>query len=131
MGLLVNGELGEAQWSALEQTFSDTLDVYHRLSQRTPNWIELSQESYGELTAIAIVRDVLSLSPEEIYTIVEFFRERFPDRLVSEAIEFAHEDEWIAQDEMIADLLADVEEGRKGRNLIAIREDGRVMVFQK
>lgn len=132
MGLVITGAMTDADWNRTEQDLFDTLDVYHLLEQRQPSVLDVAMESYGELTSIAITRDVATFSPEEIYTIVEFFKERFAGRLVTEGVEWpANEDEMIAQDELIEDLVADLEENRSSRNLIAIREDGRVMVFRK
>lgn len=129
--LLLSGELQEQEFARTRELLMDTLEVYHLLDQRPIAVLEISCESFGDLTQVAITRDVASMSPEEIYTVNEFFRERFAGRLVTEVVEFAGEEEMIAQDEMIQEILADLGEGRGGRNLIAIREDGRVMVFQK
>lgn len=131
MSLLMTGEFTDADWEAARQTLLETLDVYHMLEQRRPATLEVVRESYGELTAVSVTRDVPTFSPEEIYTILEFFRERFSGRLVTEVMDWAGEDDLAAQDEMIEEILIDLEESRSGRNLIAIREDGRVMVFQK
>lgn len=131
MGILVKGDLLEAEWDSMQEALLDSLEVYHLLEQRRPTVMEVSCEGYGELNAVAVVRDVATLSPEEIFMIMEFFRERFPGRLATETIDFGAEDEWNAQDELIEEILDDLGEGRSGRNLIAIREDGRVMVFQK
>jgi hypothetical protein len=131
LSLLITGELAAEEWAKTESALLDMLDVYLLLGQRQPSVMEVERESYGDLTAIAITRDAATFTPEEIYTMVEFFRERFAGRMVSELVDFGAEDEWTAQDEMIEDLLADLESSRNARNLIAIREDGRVVVFQK
>jgi hypothetical protein len=131
MSLLIHGDLPEEEFARVEEALFDSLEVYHMLEQRQPTTVEVDLESYSGLTAIAITRDAQTLSPEEIYMIVEFFRERFAGRLVTEPGDFQAEDEMLAQDELIEEILAELEEGRNGRNLIAIREDGRVMVFQK
>ncbi len=129
--LLVTGGLTEAEFDRLRRLLTDTLEVYNMMDQRRPAVLEIRQESFGELTSLAITRDVVTLTPAEIWTIIEFFRDRFEGRLVAEPVDYAGEDELIAQDEMIEQIIAELEGGRTGRDLIAIREDGRVMVFQK
>lgn len=129
--LLVTGELPPDEFGRLRQLLTDTLEVYNLMDQRRLAVLELRQESYGELTSLAITRDVVTLTPAEIWTIIEFFRDRFEGRLVAEPTDMVGEDELIAQDEMIQQIIAELEGGRSGRDLIAIREDGRVMVFQK
>jgi hypothetical protein len=128
--VLLTGTLGATEFEQLRTLLVDTLEVYHLLSQRRSAVLEVSQDAYGDLTAINLSRDTKTLSPEEIYMVSELFRERFSGRLVVETVEYAGEDELMAQDEMIQDMLVDLESSRGGRNLIAIREDGRVMVFQ-
>lgn len=129
--LLITGGLSAEEFGRLRQLLTDTLEVYNLMDQRRPAVLQLRQESYGELTSLAITRDVVTLTPAEIWTIIEFFRDRFETRLVAEPTDLVGEDELIAQDEMIQQIVAELEGGRTGRDLIAIREDGRVMVFQK
>ena len=131
MSLLITGELTEADWTRTEATLFETLEVYHMLEQREPSVVRVDAENLGNLTAISLTRDVTTLTPEEIYTIVEFFRERFTGRLVTEPVEMGSEEDWMAQDEAIESMLATVEQNRSKGNLIAIREEGRLMVFHK
>lgn len=131
MSLLVTGDLTEADWRRTEDGLFETLEVYHMLEQREPTVVHVEADNLGSLTTISITRDVVTFSPEEIYTIVEFFRERFTGRLVTEQVDLGSEEEWMAQDEAIENMLANMEQTRSTKHLIAIREDGRVMVFQK
>ncbi len=129
--LLVTGSLDEPQWQESVRVLEDTLEVYHQLEQRGLEVFRVERETYAEMTAVTITRDTRTLTPEEMYTIVAFFRERFGDRLVSESTDLDGEDEMYAQFEMIQQILADLESARSDQNLIAIRDGGRVMVFQK
>lgn len=129
--LLLVGPLDDEEFSRLRRLVTDTLEVYHLMDQRQTAVLDVSRETYGELISLAISRDVVSLTPAEIWTIMELLRERYEGRLMAEPSEFMGEDEMMAQDEMIEQLLSELEGGRTGRDLIAIREDGRVMVFQK
>jgi len=131
LSLLVSGPLEENEFARMRQRLTDTLEVYNLLDQRRLAVLEITHESFGNLTAFAITRDVASMSPPEIWTIVELFRDWFGGRLVAEAIDMSGEDEMLAQDEMIEEILADLEGGKAGHDLIAIREEGRVMVFSK
>lgn len=131
MGLLIAGGLSDSEFEKVQRELNDTIDVYKMLDQRQPLLVEINRDAYGDLTALSVTRDVHTFTPEEIYTVVEFFRERFQGRLVSEYPDYVGEDEMIAQDEMIQEALADLHAGRSGKNLIAIREEGRVIVFRK
>lgn len=129
--LLLTGTLTEQEFTAMRTVLTDTLEVYNLLEHRQPTILQIRREEFGELTAIFVTRDTATVSPPEVWTVLEFLRDRFPDRLVSESVDYGGEDELQAQDEMIEEILTHMEGGRAARDLIAIREEGRVMVFQK
>jgi len=128
--MLLIGTLTDTEFSTLRTALTDTLTVYNLLERRHPTILEIEREEFGELTALFITRDTTTISPPEVWTVFEFMRDRFPDRLVSESVDQGGDDDLQAQDEMIEEILTNME-GRSARNLIAIREEGRVMVFQK
>lgn len=129
--LLITGIIPPAQLESTVAVLTDTLHVYNRLDQREIALAEITAEEFGGLVAITVARDTTTISPAEVWTVLEFFRDRYGDRLVAEPVEYSGEEELQAQDEMIAEVLLDIQSGRSGRNLIAIREEGRVMVFQR
>jgi hypothetical protein len=132
MGLIFKGPLQDSEWDRVEQDLFDTIEVYHLMQQREPGALEMEREEFGDMTSVALTRDVATFTPEEIYTIVEFFKERFAGRLMAESVDWpVTEDDMMAQDELIEDILADLENSRTSKNLIAIREEGRLMVFRK
>lgn len=131
LSLLVTGTLDDGEFERLRQVLIDTLSVYNQLEDRQPAVLTVAREEFGSMTGIQLTRDVTTMTPAEVWTVVEFFRDWFPGRLVAEPVEVTTEDEWTAQDEMIEEILAELDGGRSGRDLIAIREEGRVMVFQK
>jgi hypothetical protein len=128
---LLRGAMDEVAFAQAERTLQETLEVYHMIEQRRAAVVEASYESLGELTTLALERDISTLTPEEIYTVVEVLRDRYPGRVLAEAVDFLGEEELLAQDEMIEEMLASLAERRNSSNLIAIREDGRLMFFHK
>lgn len=129
--LLLTGSLTEQEFAAMRTVLTDTLEVYNLLEQRQPVILQIGREEFGELTAIFVTRDTATVSAPEVWMVLEFLRDRFPDRLVSESVDSDGEDDLQAQDDMIEEILTNMEGGRAARDLIAIREEGRVMVFQK
>lgn len=80
---------------------------------------------------LQITRDVATLSQTELALIVELVLDRFgPDLIVDDGDSLVEED-MLAQDELIREMLADLQDGRLERNLIAFRDGGRVLVFNK
>lgn len=131
LSFLVIGSLPDEEFAAAERKLKETLEVYHLLGQRKPALIEVTHEALGELNAIALEREIASMTPEELFTIVETIKERFPGRVLVEAIDLLGEEDMLAQDEMIEEMLVSLAARRNNTNLIAIREDGRLMLFHK
>ncbi|MFZ5826975.1 MAG: hypothetical protein ACOY94_21995 [Bacillota bacterium] len=131
LSFLVSGPVPEEEFRAVERKLRETLEVYHMLGQRRALVLEVSHEGLGDLNTIALERDLATLTPEELFTVVEAFRDLFTGRIIAENIDIVGEEELIAQEEIIEEMLASLAERRSNANLIAIREDGRLMLFHK
>lgn len=131
LSFLVTGALPEEEFAVAERKLQQTLDVYHMIEQRRSQVVEVSHEALGELNTVALERDTATLTPEEIYTVVEVVRDLFAGRVLTESIDFVGEEEMMAQEEIIEEMLASLAQRKGQANLIAIREDGRLMFFHK
>lgn len=131
LSLLVTGALSDEEFDKTAHKLEETLEVYHMIEQRRPTMIEISHEALGELNTIALERDTATLTPEEIFTVIEVVRDLYPGRVIAESIEATGEEEMMAQEEMIEEMLASLAQRKGQANLIAIREDGRLMFFHK
>ncbi len=131
LGFLIRGVITAQEFTETELRLQEMLEMYHLLEQRRPTTIQFSEDSLGDLTSLSLERDIASLKPEELFTVVEFIRERFAGRVIADEMGVFGEEELIAQEEMIEEMLDSLSRGRSGSNLIAIREDGRLMFFHK
>lgn len=131
LSFLVTGAVSEAEFDRAERKLRETLEVYHLLEQRRSTVVEASHEALGELNTIALERDTATLTPEELFTVVEVVRDLFAGRVITESVEAIGEEDMLAQEEMIEEMLASLAQRKGNANLIAIREDGRVMFFHK
>lgn len=131
LSFLVKGALPDAEFERASARLRESLEVYLLINEREAQFVEVSREALGEVNSVSVERDVQSFTPEEIYTVVEVVRSLFPSRVIAEPIEFFGEDDLLAQHEMIEEVLASLSSQRSQRNLIAIREEGRLMIFQK
>ena len=131
LSFLVKGPLTDEEFSAAAARIRETLEVYLMMNQRTASVIDVQQTAFGDLNTIAVERDVQSLSPEELYTVVAVVRSIFQQRLLTEPVEYFGEEELMAQDELIEEVMASLSNQRQQPNLIAIRENGRLMIFHK
>jgi len=76
-------------------------------------------------------RDLDTLAQEEINLIVELFRQYFNKNLVTEDHEHLIEEDLLAQEEMIDNMLESIKDSTEDKYLFAFREEGKVLVFNK
>jgi len=114
-----------------EEKFRKSLEIFNFLEDRVPEVINLKYTQYDQLMALEVQRDVTSLSRNEIGLIIALVRESFEASLVSENNDSIMEEELLLQEELIDHMLESVRGTVPQRQLIAFREEGRVMVFNK
>lgn len=128
---LVTGILAPDEHAALSRILADSLAAFHRLERRPMRLCTLTPEPHGDLTLLELVRDVGSLSPEEVTLVIELLNEHLGTRLVVDTQDLLQVEDAALQEELIQESLQQLRTTRAGRNLIAVREEGRVMVFNK
>ncbi len=107
------------------------LETYTFLQDRPMETADVSRECYDDLTVISVTRDVQSLSQEEISLLIEVLRERFRKHLVADFNDSLLEEDLLMQEQIIGEMLEDLRDSVQEKNLIAFREGGRVLVFNK
>lgn len=129
---LIAGDAAADQGGELTGVVRESLTILVELSGLQPALLEVSSRHEHEgLSVLEVCRDVGTLTQEEVSLLVSLLRDRLGERLVVDHGDLLLEEEAMAQEELIEDLLADLKKGQDVRNLIALREDGRVMVFNK
>jgi hypothetical protein len=130
LAFLLKGELSPEEHLDATRVIMDLVEVYTGLRGVESRVVDVEIDALGPLSVVTVIRDVQSLTPGEIYTLVEFFRDRFGGQIATEPFPYMGEEEWMAQDEWIEEVVTGLSP-TSGKHLIAIREDGRLMVFQK
>ncbi len=111
----------------------ESIVTYHSIEGFSDAHIEIYLEGQGHTAFFHVIRDIRTISQGEISMIAEIMRERFAETLMidpdsrPDAFEFdlaAHEN---AIDHMIGTLKIT----RVTNRMIGIREEGRVLVFNK
>lgn len=129
---MVKGPVAAEVYEALSTRLRESLEVYHSLEGRKLETFHFTQQGLGELTELQTERDVFTLTPEEVYLTVDLMREAWGDQLVADgAADYPYEEEFGAQEEYIEQLVADLAANSGRRHLIAFREEGRLVVFNK
>lgn len=113
------------------QELQEHLVVYHKLEQKRVKVCELVEHAYQKVSMLEITRDIKSLSQDELALIVSLVTESLGEALVSEDSENLLEEDLQMQEEIIGHMLDSLQYNKQEKNLIAFREEGKVMVFNK
>lgn len=114
-----------------ETKLRESLSSYQSLIDIEPSQFEVDKTEAGNFCIITIRRDVMTLTHDEISLIIDLANDVFARNLVVDHEAALMEEERMAQDEMIANMLDDLRESREGAKLIGFREEGRVVIFNK
>lgn len=126
------GVADEAKVKQATAQLQESLETLARLDRRET--IQMAVHGWLEagLVQVDLVRDPATLILGEIYLTVELLREHFGAGLVVDAADpYLVEEQAMAQEEVIQALIADLRAGRARGPLVAIRDDGRLMVYSQ
>lgn len=117
----------QKEFHGFAQRFESHLAVFHHLKQENVTVASLRKIESGSLTIIEVVRDLASISLDELNLIAELVSGYYGDTVVREGPTMAEEDE-VEQNAVIESLLMSVS-WRPLERLTGFRENGRVLVF--
>ena len=108
----------------------DTLTgIYNRYSLNKE--IDINIKKYEELAFINIIRDIKTLSRTEIVLISSIISNSFKEKLVCDKNDALQEEEILLQEEVMENMLSIMKKNHFSTRLIGIREEGKVIVFNK
>lgn len=128
---MLTSSLKEKDLEQFARRFIKSLSTYNLLENRVPRVISLKYSCFQQLTVLEVQRDVETLSQGEIGLIITLVRQEFNEALVAEAAENIQEEELLVQEEIIDHMLESIKGEVLQKKLIAFREEGRVLVFNK
>jgi hypothetical protein len=110
------------------------LKAYHNITGNKPTCVHVeSKQPYEKFCMLTVVRDLASLSKGEIALLISLVMEQFHDSLIIDDPDFLPDlmEEPNVPDDFIDSLLESVRFQRRLKNITAMRENGRVLVFNK
>lgn len=112
----------------IQTAWDEGLKMYREcLRQPDPRLARLDVDVMDSVSNLILTRDVESLTVEEVGLTIEIFREETGGDLVADPADLV-EEELLAQEENIQATLESLRDNPGGR-LFALREEGRVLVF--
>jgi hypothetical protein len=115
--------------AALQEDLRPALEFFHQLEGRNMRVFDIICRSEENVCVITITRDVDSLTQREVGLIVELIKRKYRKKLVYDEINLP-EDEQIFQEEMIGQMLSSIQSHDVDKSIVALREEGRVLVFK-
>lgn len=113
----------------LTEKLCDALEVYHRLEGNVMQTCTIDFDGEENLSILTITRDIQTISQIEVSLVVELIKIELMKELVYEEFEL-EEDELAFQEKVICDILEAVKKGNMDKSFIAVREEGRVLVYK-
>ncbi len=119
---------------SFQKTIASHLKAYHYITGKEPSCVKIeTKQPYEKFCMLSIVRDIASLSKGEIILLSTLLVEKFHDCLILDDSEFVPDfmDEIDFPEDLIDNMFDTVRAQRAAKNLTALRENGRVLVFSK
>ena len=114
---------------AFREELEMSLEALAVLDRAQPQMIDFLFKRQKDLSFLEIKRDIASFSPEELSLIVKIINDRYGREIIKDEDSEAGEEDLLFQEEMIAHMMEELKETEQEKELIGIREEGRVMIF--
>ena len=115
--------------SGLQVKLPEALSVFHKLENRKMLNFNIEFRQEERICVLTVTRDVDSMTQSEVGLIVELVKLEFANSLIIDQSDLP-EDEIIFQEELIGQMLAKILSSDIDKNVIAVREEGKVLVFK-
>jgi hypothetical protein len=117
--------------NGIKQLIDDSVQIYHQWERIRPRVFEVECENSEHYIIVNVKRDIDTLSRDEISFLMELFHTHFSNSLVAENNEDFWEEDLLIQEEMIGHMLEGLKNIKLDKKLIAYRDEGKVLVFNK
>ncbi len=128
---MIAGKTAQPDLANIKQLILTSLTAYHILEDLTVTVCEVVPRIFEGVAMLTVLRDVDTLTKAEFDLIITLLRDRFADRLITDQNTAILEEDLLVQEELIENMLENVKKQHSANSLIGIREDGRVLVFNK
>ncbi|MDT8901377.1 hypothetical protein [Anaeroselena agilis] len=128
---MLSGTPAAAELAAIEERLLASIDAYHSLEGIKDGSAEVWCSTCDQVAMLTLRRDVGTLSRGEIALVIALLHEGLQDRLIADENDAILEEDLLVQEEVIGTMLESMKQDHNGNGLIGIREDGRVLVFNK
>jgi hypothetical protein len=115
--------------SGLLLKLPEALSIFHNFENRKMLRCNVEFRQEERVCILTITRDVDSMTRSEVGLIVDLVKLEFNDSLIIDQV-YLPEDEILYQEELIGQLLATILSGDIDKNVVAVRAEGKVLVYK-
>ncbi len=131
MSFLICKKVAGEEVDALRNRMAHSIvAIWDILRMPSDGKMELKVEELGEYTRLTMLRDIASLTSEEIALIVGIMEEFFETALLKDGPDEDLYDS-LPSDDAINNMLIDVKASSGEKDIIGYRDEGRIVVFDK
>lgn len=126
---LISTNIDDAEFNTIQKLLMDSIDVYNMLEDRNVELVNITKQNIGDYTLLEIQRDIETLTQGEICVLVMSIHQSVQANIIIEKTSNINDEDNELQEELIESMLRSVKYSQTEKPLLAIREDGRVLVF--
>lgn len=120
-----------SEFFTMKKLLIDSITAYTILEGLPLKIYEFELYPYDEVAMLSVIRDFKTISKNEIALIIALLRENFEKYLIIDPNDSLLEEDLLLQEEVIEDMLENIKTQYFLHPLIGIRENGRVLIFNK
>jgi len=113
------------------ESLFDSLQLFNELEGRTSRVCSLGFHAEEGVFALEVRRDIETVTQNELNLLIELLRQFFQDSLITDQADEIPEEELLMQEEIIKHMLDNLKDRRLDKSVVALREEGRVLVFNR
>lgn len=121
----------QLEFSTVKYVLESSIIAYSTLEGLSLKTFDIQLNTYDQVSMLSIFRDVHTISKNEIALLITLLRAKFKSNLITDYNDTLQEEDLLIQEEVIEDMLLNIKKHHTEKGLIGIREDGRVLVFNK
>ena len=130
MNFMLSKIPAEKDMLAVKNLLCNSISTYYQLQGTNPETIHIMLNNYEKIATLTIERDIATLSKGELGLIILLLRDKFKNALIIDKNASLPDEDLKVQEDLIDNMLQNIQ-GQSYDKLIGIREDGRVLVFNK
>jgi len=129
--LMLSAIPSQDEFTNIKHLLIDSISVYNMLEGLPLHTSEIQLHTHDKVAILSIVRDVHTISKNEISLIITLLRENLKNYLIIDYNVSLSEEDLLSQEEVIEMMLDNIKQHSLRHGLIGIRENSKVLVFNK